>query len=980
MALGQSAELLFRISGDPSGAVKAINTTEAELKGLDAAVKRLDNTAQMVGGAMQSIGAGMQSLGRSMTAALTAPIAALAALGVRSALSADEIRTKVTALVGDVETANKKIAELTALAERSVGVTRAAALESFTQLRGIGGVSDDTINSVIQSLGKLNAAFKIEDLAGFQRNLNQIFAQGFERADIKEAIGRVPFFEQLLEQAFGTKDADKLRKMKEAGELTMDSFLAGLSDAIEGDPRIANISENLSTQLSKGFEKLNVALAPLGEAILKLIVPALNAVIPYVQRASEWFASLSPAIQTAVLAALAFVAAIGPTLVILGGIVSTIGSLIAASGALGIAILAVIGIIVQLGPVLAVVIAQWALLYDAWTRDVGGIRKATEEAFEAVRNVATQVLTALQGLWERHSSTVIAAVTAMWDLVRKAFDAGVRIIADVIRIAARAIEGDWQGVWKAFLSFIENAVAGAVTILRGLSSAVGSALRALIGVAADIGRRFVAVMRDWAQAAALAVVTSIGNIPFRLMQLVPAFIAAGQNIGTAIWNGLRRAFSEGLSGGIGALPLSGGVGGGLSGGIGAMQGIGGIPGGGGGGSGGGGGRGGSGEAEQRERERLRGIQERIEAEIRLEEAKNARLLLLEEDRFTKGEINEQEFLNKRQEIEGAFYRFKLDKMQEEYDAFVGNARERFRIANEMKVLQEEYQNLGLKYSIEQNALDKKNYEEAIKHADEILEYERQRTAAVFERLEAERKAREAEREKFYNDPANKPQIDQGIFQTGIFDDWKDSWMDFFGLVMSQAPTLQSMFADTASILQNAFQGIANAIGSVIEQWVLYGQTGPAIMRKILAAALASIAAEAAVRAIYELAAGFAALFFNPAEAAAHFTAAALFGSIAVGAALAGRAIAGDSFKRQTSAATGGASGSSATQRDTSAQGGAFSDKKEITIEAGRYTPFMQRQQVELTVKLDPTGVLKVLEDDARANGKFRGLVLNIAEG
>jgi tape measure domain-containing protein len=980
VALGQSAELLFRISGDPSGAVKAINTTEAELKGLDAAVKRLDATSQMVGGAMQSIGAGMQSLGRSMTAALTAPIAALAALGVRSALSADEIRTKVTALVGDVETANKKIAELTALAERSVGVTRAAALESFTQLRGIGGVSDDTINSVIQSLGKLNAAFKIEDLAGFQRNLNQIFAQGFERADIKEAIGRVPFFEQLLEQAFGTKDADKLRKMKEAGELTMDSFLAGLSNAIEGDPRIANISENLSTQLSKGFEKLNVALAPLGEAILKLIVPALNAVIPYVQRASEWFASLSPAIQTAVLAALAFVAAIGPTLVILGGIVSTIGSLITASGALGIALLAVVGLFLQLGPILVVIAAQWTVLYKLWTDNAGGIRDATERMFAAIQNTVQTVLATIQRLWETHGERILTIVRSAWNTVNEVIESAGRLIGSVLRTVMDVIRGDWENAWDGFVQIVENGVALVVRVLRGLGQLIRTALAALIPIAIEYGARFVQAMHAWALQAVLTVHNIVATLPSRLITIVPRLVAAGAELMSAVYRGMRGAFTEALSGGIGTLPLSGAVGGGIGGGIGAIRGGGGVPGGGGGGSGGGGGRGGSGDAEQRERERLRGIQERIEAEIRLEEAKNARLLLLEEDRFTKGEINEQEFLNKRQEIEGAFYRFKLDKMQEEYDAFVGNARERFRIANEMKVLQEEYQNLGLKYSIEQNALDKKNYEEAIKHADEILEYERQRTAAVFERLEAERKAREAEREKFYNDPANKPQIDQGIFQTGIFDDWKDSWMDFFGLVMSQAPTLQSMFADTASILQNAFQGIANAIGSVIEQWVLYGQTGPAIMRKILAAALASIAAEAAVRAIYELAAGFAALFFNPAEAAAHFTAAALFGSIAVGAALAGRAIAGDSFKRQTSAATGGASGSSATQRDTSAQGGAFSDKKEITIEAGRYTPFMQRQQVELTVKLDSNGVLKVLEDDARANGKFRGLVLNIAEG
>lgn len=113
-----------------------------------------------------------------------------------------------------------------------------------------------------------------------------------------------------------------------------------------------------------------------------------------------------------------------------------------------------------------------------------------------------------------------------------------------------------------------------------------------------------------------------------------------------------------------------------------------------------------------------------------------------------------------------------------------------------------------------------------------------------------------------------------------------------------------MFNDIANVATEAFGSFANALGSVVEQWVLTGETGPAVMRKILASALAAIAAESAVRAIFETAKGIAALFLNPAEAGAHFAAAALFASIAGAAALAGRAVAGDAFKKQSNSATG----------------------------------------------------------------------------
>lgn len=115
-----------------------------------------------------------------------------------------------------------------------------------------------------------------------------------------------------------------------------------------------------------------------------------------------------------------------------------------------------------------------------------------------------------------------------------------------------------------------------------------------------------------------------------------------------------------------------------------------------------------------------------------------------------------------------------------------------------------------------------------------------------------------------------------------------------------AKVIEESIVPLGDILTNTFLQVADAIGQTVANWVLLGETGPAVMRKILAQALASIAAEAAVNAIKELALGFASLFYNPAESAAHFTAAALWGSIAGVAAVAGRAVAGDLFKKKDS--------------------------------------------------------------------------------
>lgn len=135
-----------------------------------------------------------------------------------------------------------------------------------------------------------------------------------------------------------------------------------------------------------------------------------------------------------------------------------------------------------------------------------------------------------------------------------------------------------------------------------------------------------------------------------------------------------------------------------------------------------------------------------------------------------------------------------------------------------------------------------------------------------------------------------------------------SWDDFKESVLEDGPTVGDTLSQIGEIGANAFAQLASGIGQMVQAWVLYGTAGPQAMRKMVASVLASVAAQSAVLAIFELAKGFAALFWNPPEAAAHFKAAALFGSLAVVSGLSGRAVAGNSFNQAVGSATGGGSG------------------------------------------------------------------------
>lgn len=534
------SDLVIKVSIDATGTKRGADRAKRQLNSIA-------NRSREVGKTLKQYGSQIVSIGKSMTAAVTLPLAGLATLGVRSALSLDQARTKMIALTGSSQAAAKRWEELNKIADNSVGVMRAAARETFTQLKGL-NIADAAINKLIPSLGKLNAAFNIEDMQGFNQNLVQIFSQGFERADIKEAIGRVPIFEELLKNAFGTADGDKLRQLKDSGKMTLDTFLGGISNAIDSDPRTSKIGENLSTKLAKGLERLNESLAPLGDVILRTVVPIFETLAPYITKISEVFQSLSPTIQTIIVAIFAFAAALGPILLIAGSLAGAIASLISGGVAiagvigtvaaavggmaplLGIAAAALVGFALQFAPIIAAI----AALYLAWQNNLGGIRditlqvwgaiqatigKAVEEiralidaslkeitafweengaeiteaastVFGAIAAIVKRYLDAIRAFWSAHGEDIKAVAIAIWGAIKVFVKNAITVIANVIKLIAAVINGDWAKAWTAAKAIVSSAVKAIIGIWKSMVAAVGRTLLLAVKIVLNFSGRF----------------------------------------------------------------------------------------------------------------------------------------------------------------------------------------------------------------------------------------------------------------------------------------------------------------------------------------------------------------------------------------------------------------------------------------------------------------------------------------------------------
>jgi DNA-binding FrmR family transcriptional regulator len=177
-------------------------------------------------------------------------------------------------------------------------------------------------------------------------------------------------------------------------------------------------------------------------------------------------------------------------------------------------------------------------------------------------------------------------------------------------------------------------------------------------------------------------------------------------------------------------------------------------------------------------------------------------------------------------------------------------------------------------------------------------------------------------------------------------------------------------------MKKALGDIASGLGQAVSAWVLYGETGGAMMRKVVAESLAALAQLAVVKVLTNLAEGFEALaMMNPGKAAMHFTAAKIWGAVGVGSAVAGRLVAGDTFKRES----GRDSVSGRQSNNTGTQGQGFSSMQEQTVDVNRAASFGAIQRETVVVVKDKSGMFsKLFQVEMEKNSKVRQTIMRTA--
>lgn len=937
-----------------------------------------------------------------------------------AAKEVDAARQSIAALVGGADAANAKLAELRKLAQDSPGVTTGLATTLFSQLKATSDIADAQINKIIQSVGKLNAVFTIDDPKGFSRNLVQIFTQGFERADIKEALGRVPIFEQFLESAFGTKEGDNLRKLKESGKLTLDGFLSGVAEAINTDARFANVRESLGAQFAKAADNVTFALAPIGDEIAKILLPVIARIQPEIEAAARAVANelaesrdefrLLTDVSEEFLSTLGSIGGSAGFTFDLQEELRTIAQLIEF----------ITGGVKALQDVVEIAVA-------AAKFGIQGVTLAIESGLQGALSLVGIEVKSLEDDIKR----LAAGALESFDRIEQGFKR-TREFNDQRRIDPRTgfILPDAQGVvdfgnaqnqpdkttvpppkpppkptgnkTSGDAKKRANAAARAardeaqaeLSILRQREAAVELANRRdLEGLRRTLADKLIS-LEDYTALTIQVERQALTDKLAILSQEETAAVKAAKSRAQA--DAKRAEFAQKRAREIQETDLRTEA---LQDDLRRAQEA----------------------AEESHQRRLvdirevgrRSLEQAIQEQVRLNRLSAAdgaqRQIQIERERFDERARLLQDDLNRnianlqeRRRIQDEIAKLAAERVAFETDAsrrvaeaqaqdlraFREFVQERIRGLQLLRDTQLELRQaqadalrrlpatradgVRAQFEIDQERLrlQRAQNEQAIREqfdqatraaqaagqgAQVLQQIEREKNAAI----EAERARHNIALQQLLNEQFAIEQATASALR-GLFSQRVNELTQDLGLFRANlavfAEELQASIVPIDEIGRRAFEGFAQGIGSVVQQYVELGKTGPAVIRKLLAAQLAAIAQEAAVNAIKQLALGFAALFINPPAAAGHFTSAALWAGLAAGSGLVGRAIA----PGQSGGAGGGTSAAASSGGGT-----------RVIEQGGPLRPQSGTSEAVVTIKLDRGLIASEVVRDISQNGAIR---------
>lgn len=389
------------------------------------------------------------------------------------------------------------------------------------------GISMDTLESALSTngatlkemgldlTGSINLLAEFEAngvdattaIAGLKKAQQNATAEGKSLQDalgetiqnIKDATDETDAL-QIATDLFGKKGAAEMTQAVREGRLSVDDLTASLGDYATTVEDTFNATLDPPDQAAVALNNLKIAGAELGDTIMTAVAPILEDLISKIQDLVAWFSSLDESQKQTIVVIGAIVAAAAPAIIMIGKVVSGVGSIITAAGSLvgfitgtvvpGItgalsglfAFLAANPVVLIIGIVTAAIVGLVAFI-GIKGDEIQALLQKLDDFLQGV--FATDWTKIFGGVLGEALNMFFADVKNIWDSIKKVLDG----IIDFIR---GVFSGDWERVWKGIVEIFSGVFGGLAAVakipLNAIIRLVNTAINGINGVTSTLNK------------------------------------------------------------------------------------------------------------------------------------------------------------------------------------------------------------------------------------------------------------------------------------------------------------------------------------------------------------------------------------------------------------------------------------------------------------------------------------------------------------
>lgn len=426
-------------------------------------LNELSSKMRGVGDKFQEIGGKIESVGKAASVASTA-VAAMLTAGVKQNADIESSTAAFETFLGSAEAANKAVAEIRKQSAKSPFDTKD--LLKANQMLVTTGVNADDARETINALGNAIALTGggNDELTRMASNLQQIKNAGKATSmDIRQfAYAGIDVYGILAETT--GKNVDQLKKM----DITYEELSNALRVASKEGGKYFGGQEKMANTLNGQVNTLKKTFMDLLGEITQSLMPTIKKMADGLQGLIDKFRALSPEQKETIAKIAVLVAALGPALIVIGKIVSAMGTIIH----VGSAIVWLVGYIASgiggLSGALTVLTGPIGIIIAVCTALVGifiNLWQNSENFRNSIIAIGENIATTFNEHIKPALDDLIAIVTMLWN------DVLMPLINWIMTTFGPVFEQIFIGVGKVVSTIFQSigeTIHGITGIFRGL--------------------------------------------------------------------------------------------------------------------------------------------------------------------------------------------------------------------------------------------------------------------------------------------------------------------------------------------------------------------------------------------------------------------------------------------------------------------------------------------------------------------------------